>query len=190
MAFYHCSKDDLPSGTVLEPRFFCDPIESKLIPAMRSALNESLLVVKSLLLADVVVMAMRSKDEAMSHTFRETAYEIVRSRDFADRPGRIGGTFLCLTEEDVRNFYNGYALKDRSKLYRCEVEGAVSQPLDLALVKGVNSLMPIEQQLADLTDNAMRYWSGQASQKPIWEVITHDKVTVVEFLGEISGESV
>ena len=87
LEFYHASRKELQIGTVLEGRFHTGFEESNIHLAMMSALDEDPLVVKGLLLADIVVMAMRGENQQMAGTLLEAVYEMVRSQSF---PGILG----------------------------------------------------------------------------------------------------
>lgn len=177
MVYYHASKYPLTIGTILESRFHTNPAETRLRQAVMSALREDPLVMKGLLLADVLEYALEDKNNQMSGTLLEVVLEQVREQHFPDMPTRIGARFLFSSQQDSIRYQQRFTRCPH--LLSCEVEGDVSSPLNIDLIKRANALAPITEQLEFLNETAMNYWGGQPSDDAIWEYLTHGKVTVV-----------
>jgi hypothetical protein len=100
----------------------------------------------------------------------ETTFELIRRLKFPDRKSRFVITFGCLTFEDAA-ILKSKAFGGSGEIYkvRCDKHTVA----DMNLVRQAGSIIGLQIV-------AEKYWSGQSSPFPFWEVLMENPVTILE----------
>ena len=152
--------------------------EKHIYQIVRSAINEGIPVLKSILLYDEFLAQVNKKSSSLPFYLKESILEETRATEFPDKPSRLGGIFLCPTLDDIKRFQEKIR-PDNHYIYTCEIEGGTSATCDLWLVSRANVLLPIADQFDVLKERAIDYWNGNQTQSPIMEIVTNGKVTII-----------
>jgi hypothetical protein len=107
--------------------------------------------------------------------FREYLFERVRAAEFAAQPSRMNAAFAFRDEAAARAFANDGA----PLLYRVQlVDGAHTATLDMQFVDA----LPTAHTFDETEDLARRYWAGEQTPQPRWEVLSESGFTVIDRL--------
>jgi len=100
----------------------------------------------------------------------ETVFELVRKLKFKHRKSRFEVTFGCETLEE--------AIKIKTETF--EGKGEIYKvSCDRYTIADMN-LLKIEGSVIDFQLLAEKYWNGQESADPIWEVLMENPVNILE----------
>lgn len=99
----------------------------------------------------------------------EVTFELVRLLKFPDKPSRFTSLFGCETLEDARRF----------KTERCNNSGEIYKVSTDKFFKADMHLL----YTATIPGNiiiAEKYWKGEASSNPFWEILMQAPVAIIE----------
>jgi hypothetical protein len=102
----------------------------------------------------------------------ETTFELVRKLKFPDRKSRFEITFGCLTIEDALKL-KAETFGNIGDIYKVKCDKY--SVADMNLVRQAGSVIGLQIV-------AEKYWGGQLSPSPFWEVLMENPVTIVEKL--------
>jgi hypothetical protein len=122
---------------------------------------------------------MIRKYQAQVHSWpltRELLFEMVRLREFPNKPSRLDSVFLCETAADASQFIAN-SNRPWDLMFRVHLVDSAA-----GLHRGCLSLLdPIQgENINGLSDRARQYWQGSNIQSP--EVVTYSAVRVEEVL--------
>jgi len=104
---------------------------------------------------------------------RELVYEVVRLRQFSDKPSRLEALFVCSSERDLRDFQQSTG-RDNELVYEVALVDP-TLPNHTGDLDFVNTLE--YDTVSDLEERALRYWEGQVLTKP--EIATLSPAKIV-----------
>ena len=108
----------------------------------------------------------------------ELVWEVVRLREFPDRPSRLDCMFFWQTESEARNWLSFRTWP--SALYEVEViEHRASFLTDINRMEYSSEVVTV----SGMMDQARRYWAGTAGAK-MTEVLLEGRVRVVKWLSD------
>ena len=165
---------DLPKKAV-QVLFGRDSADPWVYEALQSAWDEGgatgRAIIKALLLEDHI-----NQRTALTMYLKEFVLETVRIAHFSHRPSRFESVFLFNRLNDAIEFKTR---EQRFSLFRCEVNEGRLLALDMRLSGPmVHPLELIEKQLEELTERAPRYWNGDVTDHPAFEVLAVDATVV------------
>jgi hypothetical protein len=100
----------------------------------------------------------------------ETTFELVRKLKFPDRKSRFEITFGCLTVEDALKL-KAETFGNIGDIYKVKCDKYTVADMNLVRQAGC---------IIGLQIVAEKYWGGQSSQFPFWEVLMENPITIVE----------
>lgn len=100
----------------------------------------------------------------------ETTFELIRQLKFPDRKSRFQITFGCLTIEDALKL-KFETFGNVGDIYKVECDKY--SVADMNLVRQAGCVIGLQIV-------AEKYWSGQSSPSPFWEVLMENPVIIVE----------
>lgn len=127
----------------------------------------------------------------------EAAFEWLRQREFPDAPCRITSHYFFERLEDCRELFEidwGQAsAEERAKIHLFEMELEDEKPrrYDMRLFDEAYDDMWETGNLAHAMEAARRYFSGGATARPVWELVSGGKAAAVrDITEELSGTCV
>lgn len=100
----------------------------------------------------------------------ETTFEIVRQLKFPDRKSRFVIAFGCLTFDDAQKLRTGI-FNGIGDIYKVSCEKYTVA--DMNLVRQAGSILGLQIV-------AEKYWGGQSSPSPFWEVLMENPINILE----------
>lgn len=100
----------------------------------------------------------------------ETVFELVRQLKYPEKKSRFISTFACLNLEDAKKI-KSETFNNEGKIYRVSCESYIK--VDMSFLRQACSIIGI-QILAD------KYWSGQSSGNPFWEILMENPIFIDE----------
>jgi len=102
----------------------------------------------------------------------ELVFELVRRLEFAQQPSRLATVYACPTADDARAMCTTW-IGDWPNALIWEIEGQqASSPFDTAL-------LGVDGTAWEAIERARRYWRGEATAAPVWELLFAPPVTVI-----------
>ena len=108
----------------------------------------------------------------------EGAFEFIRQTEFPDSNSRMGSTYLFDNLPDIqRHFQEDWGNEDEEEqekvhLFEIEAEEACLQKRDMNIFNEAYDAMSETQNIPLVLDCARRYFSGQQSATPAWEILS------------------
>lgn len=102
----------------------------------------------------------------------ETSFDLVRQLKYPEKKSRFECSFGCLTLEDARRIKNE-TFGGQGKIYRVSCDKYFIA--DMKYLKQAGSVIGL-QIIAE------KYWSGQSSANPFWEVLMECPVKIIELV--------
>lgn len=100
----------------------------------------------------------------------ETVFELVRQLKFANRKSRCEVSFGCKTLEDAIKI-NSETFYGKGEIYKVNCEKYTLADMNLLRIEG---------SVIDFQLLAEKYWNGEESANPFWEVLMENPVNILE----------
>ena len=116
----------------------------------------------------------------------EGAFEYIRKTEFPDSCSRIKCNYFYNSLENCRILYDydwGQASEEeRSGIHLFEVELADNHPqmLDMRIYDEAYNAMEEREDVAFVLDCARRYFRGEQSASPVWEILSDKSATAIK----------
>lgn len=198
MILYHMS-DTLPLNTPMKPDF---PGNMPLVQPFLQALERSEDCFFATLMAakhqKAVLRKFGFQDMQTNYTkwATEAIFEFVRRRSFADKPCRMLGHYFFDDLADIRTLcaidWAGETEENRAKIHLYEVELADERParLDMRLFDAAFDAMWEREDIPMAFQCAERYFAGEASEAPVWELLSEGQAVAVRDVSELLREKI
>lgn len=100
----------------------------------------------------------------------ETTLELIRRLKFTERKSRFVSWFACLSLEDAKRVKMS-VFKNNGTIYKVSCNSFFKA--DMSLLRQAGSIIGIQIV-------AEKYWLGQASAVPFWEILMEPPITIIE----------
>ena len=108
----------------------------------------------------------------------EAAFEFVRAREFPERVSRLHCCYYYDSLENAKKLFNydwGWASDEERAhvhLYEIKLEDAEPDRRDMCLYDSAYDAMAQRQDVDFVLTNARRYYAGERSAEPVWELLS------------------
>ena len=108
----------------------------------------------------------------------EAAFEFVRARQFPERVSRLHCCYYYDSLENAKKLFNydwGWASDEERAhvhLYEIKLEDAQPDRRDMCLYDSAYDAMAQRQDVDFVLTNARRYYAGERSAEPVWELLS------------------
>lgn len=108
----------------------------------------------------------------------EAAFEFVRAREFPERVSRLHCCYYYDSLENAKKLFNydwGWASDEEQAhvhLYEIRLEDAQPDRRDMCLYDSAYDAMAQRQDVDFVLTNARRYYAGERSAEPVWELLS------------------
>ena len=108
----------------------------------------------------------------------EAAFEFVRAREFPERVSRLHCCYYYDSLENAKKLFNydwGWASDEERAhvhLYEIKLEDAQPDRRDMCLYDSAYDAMAERQDVDFVLTNARRYYAGERSAEPVWELLS------------------
>lgn len=106
----------------------------------------------------------------------DSFFELVRLSEFSGKPSRFQSIFCWVTLETVRDFIRDYS---EYPVTVWEIETEKGQKADWELLRA--------ESFGHGLQNAQRYWTGDGTDNPTWEIVIPLPVEVGSKVAEVNG---
>lgn len=94
----------------------------------------------------------------------EIILELIRQKDFPDKPSRLESMFACLSQQDADSFRKLDPFYAKCPVYEAIPDGSLFHVADM-------NLLNIDCPAHEFLQRCNLYWSGLSSDTPFWEVV-------------------
>lgn len=121
----------------------------------------------------------------------EGAFEFIRKSEFPDCCSRLCCNYFYDNLSDCRRLYEydwGSASAEEQsqvRLFEIELDGTKSQRRDMSLFDEAYSAMEERQDVQTVLACARRYFAGEQTESPVWEILSDENARAVADLSSI-----
>ena len=116
----------------------------------------------------------------------EGAFEFVRNTEFPDAISRLKCNYFYDNMENVRHLYEydwgneSQEVQSRIHLFEVDLDDDVIQKYDMSIYDQAYDAMEKNQDVQMVLDCARRYFAGNHTEKPIWEILSDRNIRITE----------
>lgn len=120
----------------------------------------------------------------------EGAFEFIRKTEFPDSYGRMKCSYFYNDLPNCKKLYEydwGCESEEEQRkvhLFQMEVEDAAPQRRDMSIFNEAYNAMSEAQDVRFVLDSARRYFSGEQTAEPIWEILSDKPARAVKDISE------
>lgn len=121
----------------------------------------------------------------------EGAFEFIRKTEFPDSYGRMSSNYFYEDLSDCKKLYDydwGCESEEEQKkvhLFEVEVDDEEPQRRDMNIYDEAYNAMSESQDVQFVLDCARRYFKGEQTDEPVWEILSEKKATAVADISSV-----